>query len=160
MSNWGFEDENTGQANTNEMNGPKALRDAYEAQKLKNKELEDSLASIRTELTQQKVSSTLSELGLPSAAAEQYKGEADPEKVREWATTMKSIFGGGQENPGTPNPTDQAAQPTLDASTQQQLQRMTEAGQSGTPLGNMEAAQAAVGDANDVNALLAAWRNV
>lgn len=158
MSNWGIEDDSNLDGN-NALPGPKALRDAYEAQKQKTKELEDSLASIQRELTQQKVSSTLSELGIPAAAAEQYKGEADPTKVREWATTMQSIFGGGSGVPNTPNPVDQAPV-TLQGDAAQQYQRMNEAGQQGTPLGNVEMAQANINDATDLQGLLNAWKQI
>ena len=158
MSNWGIEDDSN-LAGDNVLPGPKALRDAYEAQKQKTKELEDSLASIQRELTQQKVSATLSELGIPVAAAEQYKGEANPDKVREWATTMQGIFGGGSGVPNTPTPVD--VQPvTLQGDVANQYQRMNEAGQQGTPLGNIEMAQANINDATDLQGLLAAWKQV
>lgn len=155
MNNWGIEDEVTSSGNT-EQSGPKALRDAYDALKQKNQELQDGLASIQKDLQMQKVQSTLSELGIPNAAAEQYKGDADPEKVREWAVTMKSIFGGGAEIPSTPsgNATHSV---TIDDDTAQQFQRMNEAGQSGSPLGNAEAAMNRVADATDIQSLLAAW---
>lgn len=156
MSNWGIEDDSN-LAGDNALPGPKALRDAYEAQKQKTKELEDSLASIQRELTQQKVSSTLSELGIPAAAAEQYKGEATPEKVREWATSMQNIFGGGSGIPNTPTPVDAQAA-TLQGDTAQQFQRMNEAGQQGTPLGSQEMLQANINDATDIQSLLAAWK--
>lgn len=159
MSDWGIQDANEPGQNT-EMSGPKALRDAYEAQKQKTKELEDSLASIQRELTQQKVSSTLSELGVPAAAAEQYKGETDPEKVREWVTTMQNLFGGGSGTPNTPTPVNAPPAQALDPQVQAQFQSMTEAGQQGTPLGNAEMAQANINDASDLQGLLNAWKNL
>lgn len=161
MSNWGIEDD-TNLAGTNESTGPKALRDAYDALKQQNKELADGLAAVNKQLRDTSVGATLSELGIPATAAEQYKGEADPTKVREWATQMQSLFGGGQAvTPGsTPSPTDQAQPQGLAPDVAQQLQQMQEAGSQGTPLGNMEAAFGKVGDANDLKGLLSAWQTI
>lgn len=160
MSNWGIEDD-TNLGGNNENSGPKALRDAYEAQKQKTAELESALASVQNQLRTQAVSATLSELGIPAAAAEQYKGEADPAKVREWADSMKALFGGGQAlTPGsTPNPVDQTQQ-GLTPEQQAQLQSMNNAGQQGTPLGNAEAAVGRVNDANSIQDLLSAWQTL
>jgi predicted transcriptional regulator len=157
MSNWGIEDDSN-LAGNNENTGPKALRDAYEAMKKQNAELQSGLAAIQQDLQRQKIQGTLSELGIPTAAAEQYKGEADPEKVREWATTMQSIFGGGSGAPNTPNTSD--TPPALEGDAAAQYQRMTEAGQSGTPLGNAEMAAGRIADATDLKGLLAAWQNL
>lgn len=160
MSTWGIEDDNDGLANVNEMNGPKALREAYEAMKKQNRELADGLAAIQGQLTQQKVASTLSELGVPAAAASLYQGDADPEKVKEWATTMRTVFG-GQGAPSTPSSADAAfASPVMDGDTAKQYQSMTEAGAEGTPLGNAEAAMARIGDANDIQSLISAWKTL
>lgn len=162
MSNWGIEND-ANDLGTPPVDGPKALRDAYDALKQQNKELADGLAAVNKQLRDTSVGATLSTLGIPATAAEQYKGEADPDKVREWATQMQSLFGGGQAaTPGsTPNPTDhQVPAQTLDPAVAQQLQSMQEAGQSGTPLGNMEAAMGKVGDANDLAGLLTAWQTI
>lgn len=162
MSNWGIEND-AGDLGTPSTDGPKALRDAYDALKQQNKELADGLAAVNKQLRDTAVSATLSELGIPATAAEQYKGEANPDKVREWATQMQSLFGGGQAvTPGsTPNLTDQQAPAqTLDPAVAQQLQQMQQAGQQGTPLGNMEAAMGKVGDANDLAGLLTAWQTI
>lgn len=153
MSNWGIEDDPS-QAGTNENTGPKALRDAYDALKKQNEQLQNGLATVQQQLQRQQVQGTLSELGIPAAAAEQYRGEADPDKVREWATTMQSIFGGGSGAPTTP-PSGPAA--ALEGDAAAQLQRMNEAGQSGTPLGNAEAAAGRIADAKDLQGLLSAW---
>lgn len=160
MSNWGIEDDTNLAGNNDNLPGPKALRDAYEAMKAQNKELQDGLASIQQELRVQKVAGTLSELGLPAAAAEQYKGEADPTKVREWATTMQTLFGNGAGVPNTPTSSDPVQQTTLDASAAQQLQSFNQAGEAGTPLGNAEAAMGRVADATDIQGLLSAWQNL
>lgn len=161
MSNWGIEDD-TNLAGTNDnLPGPKALRDAYEAQKQRTTELENSLAAVQKQLRDQAVGATLSELGIPVTAAEQYKGEADPAKVREWADNMKALFGGGAAGtPNTPNPIDQGPAQTLDTSTQQQFQQLQDAGQNGTPLGNTEAAHGRVNDATDLAGLLTAWQSI
>jgi hypothetical protein len=155
---WGIED-NTNLATT-PSDGPKALRDAYDAMKVQNKELADGLAAVTKQLRDNTVSSTLSELGIPVTAGEQYKGEADPAKVREWATAMQSLFGSGG---GTqvPTPTiEQAPAVTLEGDAAQQLQRLNEAGQQGTPVGNFEAASASLNDATDTKALIAAFANL
>ncbi len=161
MSNWGIEDD-TNLGGNNENSGPKALRDAYDALKQQNKELADGLAAVNKQLRDQAVGATLSELGIPAAAAEQYKGEADPTKVREWATSMQSLFGGGQaQTPGsTPTPVDQTQQQGLSPDMQAQLQQMNNAGQQGTPLGNAEAAVGRVNDANSIQDLLSAWQTL
>lgn len=162
MSNWGIEND-ANDLGTPPSDGPKALRDAYDALKQQNKELADGLAAVNKQLRDTAVGATLSELGIPATAAEQYKGEADPAKVREWAASMQSLFGGGQAvTPGsTPNPTDQQVPAqTLDPAVAHQLQQMQEAGQSGTPLGNFEAAMGKVGDANDLAGLLTAWQTI
>jgi len=159
VSNWGIEDANDLGGN-NENSGPKALRDAYDALKQQNKELQDGLATVQTQLRNQAVGAALSELGIPAAAAEQYKGEADPAKVREWATSMQALFGGGQAvTPGsTPNPVE--TQQSIDPATAQQLQQMQEAGQQGQPLGNYEAAHGRLNDATDIQGLISAWSTI
>lgn len=156
MSNWGIEDDSN-LAGTNENTGPKALRDAYDALKKQNQELQSGLATVQQQLQTQQVQSTLSELGIPAAAAEQYKGEANPEKVREWATTMQSIFGGGSGTPNTPTP---SAPPVIPDDQQARFQALNEAGTQGTPLGNAEAAAGRIADATDLQGLLAAWQNL
>jgi hypothetical protein len=157
MSNWGIEDD-TSLAGTNENTGPKALRDAYDAMKQQNQELQNGLAAVQKQLRDQSVVGTLSELGIPATAASEYKGEADPAKVREWATTMQSIFGGGSGVPNTPSV--DSVPPGLDPATQQQLQQMQNAGQQGQPLGNYEAAAGRLNDATDINGLISAWSTI
>lgn len=158
MSNWGIEDD-TNLAGDSDATGPKALRDAYAALKAQNKELADGLAAVNKQLRDSTVAGTLSELGIPATAASEYKGEADPTKVREWATTMQSIFGGGGS--GEPNtPSVEATQQGLDPATQQQLQQMQDAGQQGQPLGNFEAAAGRLNDATDINGLISAWSTI
>lgn len=158
MSNWGIEDANDLGGNSDN-SGPKALRDAYEALKQQNQELQSGLATVQQQLRNQTVGATLSELGIPAAAAEQYKGEADPTKIREWATSMQSLFGGGQAT--TPGSTPPVETPQgIDPAVAQQLQQMQEAGQQGQPLGNFEAATGRLNDATDIQGLISAWSTI
>lgn len=159
MSDWGNSDPLADPGNDpNDLNGPAPLRAAYKAQKEKTDQLEQQLAAMRAELNQRAVADTLTSLGIPASAAPLYNGEANPEKVTEWANTMKSVFGGG--TPAANTPTSAPPAPTLDPATQAQLQAMNEAGQSGTPLGNIEAAYASIGDANDIQGLIAAFNQM
>lgn len=151
---WGYE-ENQQQNQQPEGDGPKALRDAYAALKKQNEELIASLTADREERAREKVSSVFSELGVPEAA-KLYTGEPDPTKAKEWAETMKAAFGTSSTQTQAPASDNSQASPLGDAATQQQFQQMTEAGQGSTPLGNFQAAEAAVGSANDLNSLIAA----
>lgn len=165
MSNtWGFDESNDGSpANTNDGNGGGGLRQFAEAQKAENEKLKNQLAAIQGELSRQKVESTLVTLGIPAEAASQYRGETEPEKVREWATTMQSIFGGVQPGltpiPGNPV-TPVAPQPALPDSLASQYQRMSEAGASGQGVGNSEALAGRIADANNIQDLLGAWKTI
>lgn len=159
MTNWGFDNDeyNTdGQGNDSELNGPKALRDAYSAMKKQNEELNAKLTSFLEDQQRQKMAVVFESLGVPGAQSA-YQGPADPEKAKEWVNSMKSLFGGNQG--GTPAVTDNqpAAAPTLPASMQAQFERFTEAGQNGTPAGSFEAAQGAVGDASSTQDIIAAF---
>lgn len=157
MTNWGYDDSDNGElGNTTEMNGPKALRDAYEALKKQNDDLNSKLTSFLEEQEKSKVSQVFESLGIPGAASV-YQGPADPAKAKEWAEQMRSVFGGGNQG-GTPPVADSTPAPAMDQGQQDQYQRMTEAGQAGVPLGNMDAAFAAVGDAGNVNDLIAAFQ--
>jgi hypothetical protein len=152
VTNWGFEDDNAGQANHNEGNGPKALREAYEAMKKQNDELSSGLAAITKQLNDQRIASTFETLGVP-AAAKLYQGDADPEKIKTWVDTMKTAFG----NTGTSSPSEQTA-PLDDPDLAAQYQRMSEAGQSGVPLGSAEQAMGRVGDAKTPQDLINAFK--
>lgn len=157
MSNWGFEnsDGTEGLGNTTEGNGPKPLRDAYEALKKQNDELNQKLTSFLEEQAASKMATVFESLGVPGAQAA-YTGPNDPQKAKEWVESMRSVFGGGQPQQAA---TEQPATPTLPPSMQAQYERFTQAGQDGAPVGNVEAAQAAVNDANDVSGLIAAFQN-
>lgn len=156
MTNWGFEDDGAlDLGNGNEATGPKALRDAYEAMKKQNDELNQKLTSFLEEQAEQKMATVFESLGVPGAQAA-YQGPNDPQKAKEWVDTMRSVFGGGQPQ----QVAEQPAPPTLPPSMQAQLERMTQAGSEGVPVGNFEAAQAAINDASDPQALINAFKNM
>lgn len=160
MTNWGYEgNDGTGQGNDNELNGPKALRDAYEAMKKQNEELNQKLTSFLEEQQAAKMATVFESLGVPGAAS-LYQGPADPQKAKEWVDTMRSTFGGNQG--GTP-PTVEAQQevvPQLPASMQAQFERFVEAGQTGTPVGGFEAAQAGINGASSTDEIIAAFQRM
>jgi len=161
MTNWGFEEnDNDGLGNDNEMTGPKALRDAYASLKKQNDELNAKLTSFLEREEKQRVASVFENLGIPGAASV-YQGPADPKAAEEWAKSMQAVFGGNQG--GTPPVADNA--PTqeqvpqtgaIPPSMQAQFQRLTEAGQQGTPQGNFEAAQSELGNASSLQDIIAA----
>lgn len=158
MTNWGFDNDADPSLDPNNMNGPKALREAYDKQKQRNDDLEAKFAALQADLNQQKVASVFNELGVPGAAA-LYRGDADPEKIKEWATTMQSVFGAT----GAPDPNNSVPPVppvTLEGDQAAQFQRMNEAGQQGAPLGNVEAAYGRVNDATDLQGLLNAWKTM
>ena len=155
MTNWGFEDnDGANLGNGNEANGPKALRDAYEAMKKQNEELSQKLTSFLEEQTRSKMATVFESLGVPQAA-QVYDGPADPEKAKAWVESMRGVFGGA-----APEAAEQSTQSKLPESMQAQFERLSQAGNDGAALGNVEAAQAAVNDANDVQALINSFRNL
>ena len=156
MSNWGYEgnEGNSGLGNDTEGTGPKALRDAYDAIKKQNEELNAKLTGFLEAQAAEKMATVFESLGVPGAQAA-YQGPNDPQKAKEWVDSMRQVFGGGQPQQAV----EQAATPALPPSMQAQFERFNAAGQDGAPVGNVEAAQAAVNDANDVSALIAAFQN-
>jgi hypothetical protein len=157
MTNWGYENNDDTQAGNNtELNGPKALRDAYEAQKKTIDELSAKLTSFLEREEKSKMATVFESLGVPQAA-QVYNGPADPDKAKEWIESMKAVFG----SPAQPQQGAAAeATPTLPPSMQAQFERMTQAGSDGAPLGNVEAAHAAVNDATDVQGLINSFKNM
>lgn len=157
MTNWGYEgndDANLG--NGTEGNGPKALRDAYEAMKKQNDELNQKLTSFLEEQQAAKMATVFESLGVPGAQAA-YQGPNDPQKAKEWVESMRSVFG----NPGgTPPVVEQPVTPALPVSMQAQFERMTEAGQQGVPVGGFEAAQASINDASTSADIIAAFQRM
>lgn len=160
MTNWGFEEnDDNGQGNDTELNGPKALRDAYAAQKKTIEDLSAKLTNFLEREEKSKVASVFENLGIPKAA-EVYQGPADPKAAEEWAKSMQAVFGSSDQG-GTPPVVDaQASEPALPASMQAQFQRMSEAGQGGNPTGNFEAAGAAIGDASSNADIIAAFERL
>lgn len=158
MTNWGFDESDNGSngLGDDELNGPKALRDYVKKLQAQNEDLNTKLTSFLEDQAKSKLTSVFENLGIPDAA-KVYQGPADPEKAKEWAESMKAVFGSNTQG-GTPPVTDEvAAEPTLPASMQAQFQRMTEAGQNGTATGNMEAAQTSIGNATSSADLIAAF---
>lgn len=158
MTNWGFDENDTdGLGNDNELNGPKALRDAYAAIKKQNDELNAKLTSFLEREEKQRVASVFENLGVPGAASV-YQGPADPKAAEEWVNSMKQVFGGNQG--GTPPVADVTQEPPVNGaippSMQAQFQRITEAGAQGTPQGNFDAAQSELGNATDLSGIIAA----
>lgn len=160
MTNWGFEenDDINGLGNDSEFSGPKALREAYAAQKKTIDELSAKLTSFLEREEKQKVQTVFENLGIPGAASV-YQGPADPKAAEEWAKSMQQVFGGNQG--GTPPVAETTPEPepqvgAIPPSMQAQFQRMTEAGATGTPQGNFEAAQSELGNASTTQDIIAA----
>lgn len=156
MSNWGFEDDANDLGNDTEISGPKALRDAYNKQKERLDDLTQRLTSFMEREEKQQMATVFESLGVPGAQAA-YQGPNDPQKAAEWVESMKQYFGGGQPQQAAEV---QPITPTLPPSMQAQYERLSQAGSEGIPVGNVEAAQAAVNDANDPQALINAFRNM
>lgn len=150
---WGY-DSNDG-LDENQMDGPKALREAYKALKAQNTELNQKLTSFLESQQKQQMSAVFTTLGVPGAA-DLYQGEPDPEKAKAWVDTMRGVFGSGTAQ-GEVAPV--STQPAITDDQQAALQRMTEAGQAGVPMGNIDAAQAGVNGASNLQELLAAFQN-
>jgi len=160
MTQWGYEgNDDAGQDNDNELNGPKALRDAYAALKKQNEETTAMVRELLNEKKQSQLAAVFESLGAPQAA-KVYTGEPDPAKAKEWFEAMSSVFGGNGNAQGD-NPAPVAdSTPGISPEQQAQFQRMTEAGQAGTPMGAMDAAFAAVGDAKSNDDLVAMFRRL
>ena len=159
MTQWGYEDNNdeTQAGNDSELNGPKALRQAYERQKAVIDSLEAKVTAFMEREEKQQMAKVFESLGVPQAA-QVYNGDADPEKAKAWVESMRSVFGSQGVTPGSQ---EQApAAPTLPPSMQAQYDRFNQAGQDGVPLGNVEAAQAAVNDASDLQGLINSFKNM
>lgn len=148
---WGYEGNENTQGEPGNNDGPKALRDAYAAQKAQNELILQELAEMKKERANEKLANVFTELGVPGAASV-YTGEPDPEKAKAWVQSMQAAFGTGNTQSGAPV----VAQEGLDPETQQNLQQMTETGQTGSPLGGMAAYEAAIGNADSIEALIAA----
>lgn len=148
---WGY--SNNEETSAESAGGGNGLRQFAESMQKQNKELLDRLNSIEAERQREKLDTVFNTLGVPEAA-KLYQGELDPEKATAWVNSMRGVFGGA--------PQGEAHAPTPPAVTDDQqaaLQRMTAAGQNGTPMGNVEAAQSGVNSATNIEDLIAAFQN-
>lgn len=152
---WGYEEDEQGQPD-NDYQGPKPLRDAYNKMKQKNADLEARLDAIEKQSKQNEVRTVFQTLGVDPGIAANYTGENTPEAISSWVDNMRTAFGGTATS-ATPTP---PPEPTLSQDTQSQYQRMNEAGQSGAPLTNAEAVMASIRDAQSVNDIISAWKNI
>lgn len=143
---WGNTDENE-----NLNNGPKPLRDAYEAQKKANEQLMNRLAALEAQAQEQAAADLIESLGVNRSAAKHYHGEADPEKVTSWVNDLRSALG------AAPASSEQQTEPVLDPNDQAKYQKFLNAGANGAPVGNMEAASQAIMDATSTAERIAAF---
>lgn len=146
---WGYADNEI--QDDSQLNGPKALRDAYKALKQQNDELNQKLTSFLETQQRQQLETVFTSLGVPGAAS-LYQGEPDPEKAKAWVDTMKATFGNGiVQGENTPAPT---SQPAITDDQQAQYEAMTQAGATGTPMGNFDSAAASVNSATSMQDLI------
>lgn len=158
MTQWGYEDNDSAdQDNDNELDGPKALRDAYKSLRKQQDESNAMIRELLNEKKQAQLASVFESLGVPGAASV-YQGDADPEKAKAWVQSMQATFGGNTQGSNPASVADSV--PAISADDQARLQRMTEAGQAGTPMGAMDAAYAAVGDAKSNDDLVAMFQRL
>ncbi len=153
MTNWGFEDDQTGsQGNT--LEAPGGLRQFAEKTKQENEALKAQLAEIQGKVRTQELRTVFNDLGVPEAAS-LYQGDADPEKAKAWVENMRSAFGGTPQGTPVETPNVEVVPATsLPPLLQQQMDAFTQAGQQGTPLGTVEQAHANVNDATDLQGLI------
>lgn len=152
MTNWGFENNDDTQTGEN-LDGPKALRDAYNALKAQNDELNTKLTSFLADQEKAKKAALFANLGAPGAES-LYQGDADPEKAKQWIDSMRSVFGGNAQ--GAPVTPVAETQPAMTPEQQASFQTMVNAGQNEVPLGNFEAAQTTLGSATTLDEIIAA----
>lgn len=144
---WGYE---SAEDLDNTSTGPKALRDAYKALKAQNDELNQKLTGFLEEQKRSQLETVFTSLGAPGAA-KLYQGEADPTKAKEWFDSMKAVFGTPQE---VQAPAPVSSPPAITDDQQAQYEQMTQAGATGTPMGNFDAAAASIGSANSMQDLI------
>jgi hypothetical protein len=145
---WGY-DENNQDPNLN--NGPKPLRDAYEAQKQANADLLKRLAALEAQAAQNAAADLIESQGVARSAAKYYKGEADPEKVTAWVNDIRNAFG------VAPAPVEQEISPVLDPNDQAKYQKILNAGSNGAPVGNMDSAMSDIMSATSTAERVAAF---
>lgn len=146
---WGYDP--TEVQDDSQMTGPKALRDAYKALKEQNDNLNQKLTGFLEREEKRNLEAVFTSLGVPGAAS-LYQGEPDPEKAKAWVDTMRSTFGSGAaQGEPTPAPTPQ---PAITDDQQAQYEQMVQAGATGVPMGNFDAAQNAVNSATSIQDLI------
>ncbi len=148
---WGYDDNGSG--NQPEHNdGSNGLRSYIKSLEEKNNALNEKLTSFLDRESKREIAGVFESMGVPGAAS-LYQGEPDPAKAREWAETMKATFGGIPQAPDASESVAEQA-PALTPEQQAQLQTLNEAGQSGSPMGNIQAAEAAIGSATSLDDLI------
>lgn len=152
MTEWGYEDNNVNAQTGNTFDGPKALRDAYDALKKQNDDLSAKLTSFLEDQQKQKMAVVFESLGVPEAA-KVYQGDADPEKAKAWVESMQSVFGGNVQ--GNPASNPQTPEVGLTPAQQHQLSMMNQAGANEAALGSIEAAEVGLSSATSSADLVA-----
>jgi len=147
---WGNTDENE-----NLNNGPKPLRDAYEAQKKTNDELLKRLAALEAQANRNVAADLIESQGVARSAAKYYTGEPDPEKVTSWVNDLRSAFGAAPAQQDV-----QPSEPVLNPTDQSKYQNLLNAGANSAPIGNMDAAMAAINDATSTAERIAAFNRL
>lgn len=126
--------------NDNQQNGPKALREAYKAQKDANEELKARLERLEAEANRNRVADLFESQGVPRGAAKYYNGDPDTDKVSAFVTEMRSAFGGAAAVAQPP------AVPTVNTDDQMKLQNVMQAGANSDTGSSFDAAMAAMKD--------------
>lgn len=148
---WGYTEENDSDANSN---APKALREALKSTNELNKDLMARLAKLEENQKRSTVADLFESQGVARSAAQYYQGDADPEKVTAWVSDLRSAFGAAPITPVEP------VVPVLNSETQNQYERMNNAGQGGQTMGNADAAALSIKDAKTPAELIAAFQNM
>jgi len=146
---WNFEGENDG------TDGPKALRDAYAAQKKQNEELAAQLSEMQRTVKGMALNSTFDSLGVPAEVRSMYSGEADPQKATEWVNQMRTAFGGAPQGAPTPPVAQPPATPPVAPETVNALQQFSAAGAGEHPSTNMDELMQGVAGAGSIQDLIA-----
>lgn len=148
---WGNMDENAQPAADAQGNG---LRSYIKSLEENNKKAEERLQALEAKLNAATVADILEAQGVSRSAVKFYNGEPDPEKVAAFVTDIRSAFSGAAPAP------DEQKTPVLNSDTQNQYQRMNEAGSGGAPVGNADAAKGELSAATSTADLIAAMANL
>lgn len=135
---------------TSVADGPKPLRDAYKKQVDANKELRERLEKLEAINTRNTAADLIEAAGVKRNLAKHYTGAADAESVNAWLSDFKDAF-------GVQAPASTSVDPALPVETQAQYERMNQAGHSGEPTGNLQAASgdlSSAGSTADIVALM------